>query len=335
MNYTEIGAYLKEERKRQGLSLEDVQEKTKISLNSLEAIEEGQVSELPHPVYVKGFIKNYAQLLGIDAREMIGGFTQSVELDEEWEDETETSYDQLAPNGQRKKWPMVSICVCVLLLGALGYLAFDLMWNSGSSQQFTQDPVVSSPVSKEPINSTQIALPDKQNNTSRQMANGSGGLAEKGQEEMPSTEATSTEMQAAQPGTRAEGGEASEGGQEQNTLQGQAEEPSSPTPANQNEDQVNEAPSESLQPVQADAENTALRDEHALQIDATEACWMSVHIDTKKRDLYLRPGESVTFRFDNSLEIKLGNAGGVSLTFNGQNYPLDADSGEVLSLTFP
>jgi cytoskeleton protein RodZ len=62
---------------------------------------------------------------------------------------------------------------------------------------------------------------------------------------------------------------------------------------------------------------------------------MSASIDAKQRDLYLRPGESVTFRFEQALEIKLGNAGGVKLTFDGQAYPLDADSGEVLSLTFP
>lgn len=62
---------------------------------------------------------------------------------------------------------------------------------------------------------------------------------------------------------------------------------------------------------------------------------MSANIDSKQRDLYLRPGESVTFRFEQALEIKLGNAGGVKLTFDGQAYPLDADSGEVLSISFP
>jgi hypothetical protein len=35
------------------------------------------------------------------------------------------------------------------------------------------------------------------------------------------------------------------------------------------------------------------------------------------------------------LDIKLGNAGGVSLAYDGQTYPLEADSGDVLSLTFP
>lgn len=67
MNLQELGALLKRERERRGMSLRDVMDTTKISRRNLSALEEGQVNLLPHPVYLKGYIKNYARLLGLDA----------------------------------------------------------------------------------------------------------------------------------------------------------------------------------------------------------------------------------------------------------------------------
>ena len=98
MDYSELGAYLKEERERQELSLDDIQQKTKISVSSLEAIEEGRVNDLPHPVYAKGFIKNYAQCLGLNADELAGTFAQKAGIDEEFEDETEHLQSELTPD---------------------------------------------------------------------------------------------------------------------------------------------------------------------------------------------------------------------------------------------
>jgi len=49
----------------------------------------------------------------------------------------------------------------------------------------------------------------------------------------------------------------------------------------------------------------------------------------------LRPDERFVVSFEQSLELKLGNAGGVSLYLDGSPWPLDARSGEVLVLRFP
>ncbi|QKE72987.1 helix-turn-helix domain-containing protein [Arthrobacter citreus] len=63
---TEIGKYLKEAREAKGLSIDDVQELTKIQKRYLEAIEEGNYEILPGQFYVRAFIKQYAETIGVD-----------------------------------------------------------------------------------------------------------------------------------------------------------------------------------------------------------------------------------------------------------------------------
>ncbi len=60
-----VGAKLKKIRLEKGLSIEEVQKKTKIHLNILKALEEDNFINLS-PVYVKGFLKIYCKFLGID-----------------------------------------------------------------------------------------------------------------------------------------------------------------------------------------------------------------------------------------------------------------------------
>lgn len=61
-----IGDYLKTVRTRQGLSLQQVAQQTHIQTKQLRAIEMGNWQHLPEAIYVKGFLKRYAQSLGLD-----------------------------------------------------------------------------------------------------------------------------------------------------------------------------------------------------------------------------------------------------------------------------
>lgn len=75
-----LGNLLKTKREIHGLTRRDVVVKIKIPLDQLEAIEDGRLSSLP-PVFAKGFLRAYANELGLDAetiledyRQMTGGF---------------------------------------------------------------------------------------------------------------------------------------------------------------------------------------------------------------------------------------------------------------------
>lgn len=63
---TAIGEYLQHIRQDQGRSLDDISAKTFIPLRILRALEGGQGGVLPEAVFVQGFIRRYADALGLD-----------------------------------------------------------------------------------------------------------------------------------------------------------------------------------------------------------------------------------------------------------------------------
>lgn len=70
----EIGAYLCQVRQLQELSLETVASITKIPVRTLQAIEAGNMEQLPEPVYIQGFIRRYAEAIGADGTEIANAF---------------------------------------------------------------------------------------------------------------------------------------------------------------------------------------------------------------------------------------------------------------------
>ncbi|MEC0135977.1 helix-turn-helix domain-containing protein [Paenibacillus macerans] len=75
---SELGQKLKEARLAKGLSLDDIQEMTKIRKRYLEAIESGDYKVLPGSFYVRAFIKTYAETVGVDADELLAEHRQNV-----------------------------------------------------------------------------------------------------------------------------------------------------------------------------------------------------------------------------------------------------------------
>lgn len=72
-----VGLKLKKAREKKRLSLEEVSRKTKIHLAVLQALEEDRADKTLSRVYVKGFLKNYAQLLGLSGEELAQEFLES------------------------------------------------------------------------------------------------------------------------------------------------------------------------------------------------------------------------------------------------------------------
>ena len=64
----EIGNSLREARLRQGLDFADAERATKIRPKYLRALEDEQFEILPAQTYVKGFLSNYAEFLGLDGQ---------------------------------------------------------------------------------------------------------------------------------------------------------------------------------------------------------------------------------------------------------------------------
>ena len=66
-----LGAYLKRRRENLGLTLRDVAAQTKVRTTYLEHIENERLSDLPAPVYLRGFVREFARVLGLPDPESI------------------------------------------------------------------------------------------------------------------------------------------------------------------------------------------------------------------------------------------------------------------------
>ena len=64
----EIGNSLREARLRQGLDFAELEQATKIRAKYLRALEDEQFDVLPAQTYVKGFLRSYAEYLGLDGQ---------------------------------------------------------------------------------------------------------------------------------------------------------------------------------------------------------------------------------------------------------------------------
>lgn len=66
-----IGAYLKHRREELGLTLRDVAARTRVRTTYLDHIENEQISDLPAPVYLRGFVLEFARVLALPDPESI------------------------------------------------------------------------------------------------------------------------------------------------------------------------------------------------------------------------------------------------------------------------
>lgn len=79
---SELGQWLRETRENKKLSLEQVEEATRIRCKFLQALEAGDYAALPTPVHVRGFLRNYAQYLGLDVDEVLARYEDETREEE-------------------------------------------------------------------------------------------------------------------------------------------------------------------------------------------------------------------------------------------------------------
>lgn len=75
--HTDIGMHLKEHREKRRLSMEQVASRLKIREHYLNALEEGRFSKIPGKIYVDGYLRSYADYLGLDSAPMIAAYRGS------------------------------------------------------------------------------------------------------------------------------------------------------------------------------------------------------------------------------------------------------------------
>ncbi|NOT67777.1 MAG: helix-turn-helix domain-containing protein [Methylophilaceae bacterium] len=82
INKMSVGAMLKAAREARGISIEDVSERLHNSPRQINALESGQFEILPEPMITRGFIRNYARLLEIDAEPLLQAYRIQVPVNQ-------------------------------------------------------------------------------------------------------------------------------------------------------------------------------------------------------------------------------------------------------------
>jgi cytoskeleton protein RodZ len=73
-----VGEELRDARLALGVSLEEMAERLRINRRYLAALEEGRVRDLPGVAYATGFVRSYAQMLGLNAPTMVRRFREGA-----------------------------------------------------------------------------------------------------------------------------------------------------------------------------------------------------------------------------------------------------------------
>jgi cytoskeletal protein RodZ len=72
-----VGTTLRSQREKKRMGLAEVSRVTRIPVATLEAIEQDHFDDLPGEVFVRGFLKSYAQTLGLVPDEIVARYTAS------------------------------------------------------------------------------------------------------------------------------------------------------------------------------------------------------------------------------------------------------------------
>lgn len=141
-----FGETLRQAREMANLTLEQVEDETKIRKYYLNALEEENFSALPARAYATGFVRKYSEFLGLNPDEMARSFRElsSGRMPEDEETRTIVAPKEESMMG---RFPMRNIAAGIIFLivalWAGNYLANYISQRSASNNPSTQQPAVS------------------------------------------------------------------------------------------------------------------------------------------------------------------------------------------------
>lgn len=395
MTLAELGAQLREERLALGLMVEDVAARLKVPSRILRAIEEGGVSELPHTVYTRGFIKGYGLILGYSNEKITGLLDSLVDFDDDFSPpktlEARPLRAEDAPSGARTGLGLVLKLVVLAVLAGGAYLYYVHVFQQGESSislpSFqsgapvaettpTPAPVVTPPpapvatVTEAAEDAVEWVMEPQTSVSETPQASGSS-VADVGNSGVPANpsgaagSATSTPapvvetpvvspsapaaqtapVAVAEAPAPAEASTSTTPSPATAMPAGTVVAPSSPS-AEPADSSVPAAESAPARP-QGSSESASVFGTSTLPsslppgmqqivLTAEAECWVHANADgTVTREFSLKAGETFAMPFKDNLVLKLGNAGGVRIKYNGVDMPNPGSSGQVKTVRFP
>ena len=177
-----IGEVLRLARINQGLSLEELQRKTDIQLNLLEALESDDFDQLPSPFYTRSFLRKYAWAVELDENLVLDAYDSGSMITYE-----EVDVDEIELSGRRrsnrKKRSLLPLFYFILFSLSIIIFVSYYFWNyiqtqptATSSANYNVVTTTTSATSSETTTSNQTTSPSSSSDASTVTVSGQGDV---------------------------------------------------------------------------------------------------------------------------------------------------------------
>lgn len=148
LQVSELGNHLKQARLEKNYSLDDLQQMTKIQKRYLLGIEEGNYAVMPGNFYVRAFIKQYAEAVGLDPDEVFDQFQN--EIPNTYEDDIPEQLSRVRTHRQMSKsatkalelLPKVLMAFALIVLAIIVWVLVQKVMNNDQQESVHQDDEV-------------------------------------------------------------------------------------------------------------------------------------------------------------------------------------------------
>lgn len=277
-----FGDNLRREREMRGITLEEISSTTKISVRFLELLEAEEFSKLPGGIFIRSFIRSYANYLGLDEEQVMAEY-QLVAPPQGGEDFSRLGVTGNSAN-KKNRTPVLPWIIAVILLAG-GYAIFRYAHHSSEAPLGFGNPP---PVSKAVSASAKAAVNAPSAHPPQVLA-------------APQADGATPAANPASSGATANPVPASNSAAANGTAVGAK---AGSTPAQTSQSNAPAAP----------AAGNGL----TLQVVATEQAWVSVKADGKTAlEQVMKPNDVRALTAKSYFDVTTGNAEGTVLTLNG------------------
>lgn len=317
-----IGEKLRRERLQRKLGLEQISRELKISQRFLEAIEDDQFDKLPGGVFAKSFVRQYARLLGLDEEELATEVQRVIEppfavpqfVEQTKPSPVDTYVPRVEPwkdsGNSRSPLPALALVVVVMLVCSGVYAWWQRQRGMVSAQTISAQNMASAQTTaspQTPVSPQTETPPAAHDPVPTVQAPAAPAVAQPESTPPPTAHPQSA---AAQPPAANSADRPAEN----------AGAPPAPRPA-----------ATTTQPARPSNPNASVR----VEVTADETVWVLARADDKF--LFsgtLEANQTRTVEANDKVLLRLGNAGGVSITLNGKPVGAVGPKGQVRTIQF-
>lgn len=344
-----LGEELRRARETKGLSLAAAADATRIHATTLAALEAGNTGALPAQVYTRGFVRIYAAHLGLDPDQALRRHIEEQGLPLSTTTEKVNIKEILASESMAEAPRRLNGNHVFLLL--LGMLAIFLTYWGYSSYFRTTIGITlpPQPTVYEEYSPEETAPPEPEPPFLLKEGGESDLVGvesvDSGQETPPTRPAatppaprTATPPQAAPSpqATQATTQVTDTGPKAADRPEAAPEPPPADQPAAQAEPQAAAPRATPEVATTREPTKSPVAAPHVLTARFSEDTWIRIQIDDEPaRQLFFQDGDSRTWEAEEQFDLRIGNAGGVRLTYNGSQLPSLGRSGQAVNLRLP